>query len=74
MRKVFVVILSVVLIVFVISIIRAFLGKPFGERIGVVEIEGVISDSRQTMDDIIRFKEDPAIKGVIIRINSLVGR
>lgn len=70
MRKVFVVILSVVLIVFVISIIRAFLGKPFGERIGVVEIEGVISDSRQTMDDIIRFKEDPAIKGVIIRINS----
>lgn len=70
MRKVFVVILSVILIVFVISVIRAFLGKPYGERIGVVEIEGVISDSRQTMEDIIRFKEDPAIKGVIIRINS----
>jgi protease IV len=70
MRKVFVVILSVILIVFVISVIRAFLGKPYGERIGVVEIEGVISESRQAMEDIIRFKEDPAIKGVIIRINS----
>jgi protease-4 len=70
MRKLFVVILSVILIVFVISVIRAFLGKPYGERIGVVEIEGVISESRQTMEDIIRFKEDPAIKGVIIRINS----
>ena len=70
MRKVFAVILTVVLIVFVLSVIRAFLGRPFGERIGVVEIEGVISESRQTMDDIIRFKEDPSIKGVIIRINS----
>jgi protease-4 len=42
----------------------------FAERIGVVEIDGVITDGRQVMEDIVRFKEDKTIKGVIIRINS----
>jgi protease-4 len=69
MRKALVVIVGIILIVFLLSIIRAFVGKP-GERLGVVEIEGVIAESRQTMEDIVRFKEDPSIKGVILRINS----
>jgi protease-4 len=69
MRKALVVIVGIILIVFLLSIIRAFVGKP-GERIGVVEIEGVIAESRQTMEDIVRYKEDPSIKGVILRINS----
>jgi protease-4 len=41
-----------------------------GDRIGVVEIEGVISESKEVMEDIIRFKEDPSVKGVILRIDS----
>jgi protease-4 len=69
MKKTLIVIIGVILLVFLLSIVRAFMGKG-GERVGVVEIEGVISDSRQTMEDIIRFKEDPTIKGVIVRINS----
>ena len=69
MRKALVVIVGIILIVFVVSIIRAFVGRP-AERVGVVEIEGVIAESRQTMEDIVRFKEDPSIKGVILRINS----
>ena len=69
MKKALVVIVGIVLIVFVASIIRALVGRP-GERIGVVEIEGVIAESRQTMEDIVRFGEDPSIKGVILRINS----
>jgi protease-4 len=50
MRKALVVIVGIILIVFLLSIIRAFVGKP-GERLGVVEIEGVIAESRQTMED-----------------------
>ena len=69
MKKVLIVIIIVILLVFVLSILRACLGKS-GDRLGVVEIEGVISESRQTMEEIIRFKEDPSIKGVILRINS----
>jgi protease IV len=42
----------------------------FGDKIGVVEISGLISESRDVMEDIVRFKEDDSIKGVIVRINS----
>ena len=42
----------------------------FGDKIGVVEVSGVISESRDVMEDIVRFKEDDSIKGVIVRINS----
>ena len=45
-------------------------GRGLGERIGVVEIEGVITQSGDTMADIVRFREDDSIKGVILRINS----
>jgi protease IV len=69
MKKVLIVIIIVILLVFLLSILRACLGKS-GDRVGVVEIEGIISESRQTMEEIIRFKEDPSIKGVILRINS----
>jgi protease-4 len=42
----------------------------FGDKIGVVEVSGVISESKDIMEDIVRFKEDDSIKGVIVRINS----
>lgn len=51
-------------------VVAGIISGGFGERIGVVEIDGVITDGRQVMEDIVRFKEDKAIKGVIIRINS----
>jgi len=69
MRKVLIVIIGVILLVFLLSMLRACLGKP-GDRVGVVEIEGIIAESRQAMEEIIRFKEDATIKGVILRINS----
>ncbi len=69
MKKTLLVIVIIILLVFLFSVARAFFGRG-AERLAVVEIEGVISESRQTMDDIIRFKEDPSIRGVILRINS----
>jgi protease IV len=69
LKRVFIVIIGIILLVFLLSIIRGLMGKG-GERLAIVEIEGVISESRQVMEDVIRFKEDPTIKGVILRINS----
>ncbi len=69
MKKTLVVILVVVVVVFLLSLLRGIFGKG-GEKIAVIEIEGVISESRQTMEDINHFKEDSSIKGVILRINS----
>jgi len=54
-------------LLFITGISGIFTG---GSRIGVVEVEGTISDLKDVMADIVRFKEDDSIKGVIVRINS----
>jgi protease-4 len=69
-KKAWIVILSVIVLVIIISLIVEHLQGPSGDRIGVVEIEGVISGSKEVMDDIVDFKDDASIKGVILRINS----
>jgi protease-4 len=69
-RKFFLVIMLLVVFAFVASLLVGILGKGFGDKIGVVEIEGVIADGKDAMEDIVRFKEDDGIKGVIVRINS----
>ncbi len=41
-----------------------------GEKIGVIRIEGVITDSRETIDELRRFRDNPSIKAVVLRIDS----
>lgn len=55
--------------VFLLSVIRG-VTRSTGEKIAVVEIEGVISESKEVIDNIVKFKEDPSVKGVVLRINS----
>lgn len=69
-KKAFLVIFICVLVIFVASFVTGIIGEGFGEKIGVVEIEGVIADGKDAMEDIVRFKEDDGIRGVIVRINS----
>ena len=69
-KTAFLVIFIIIIISFLISLAIGVSGRAFGEKIGVVEIEGVIADSKDIMEDIVRFKEDETIKGVILRINS----
>ncbi|MBW1776973.1 MAG: signal peptide peptidase SppA [Deltaproteobacteria bacterium] len=42
----------------------------FREKVGVIEISGVISDSRETIDALKRFREDDAVKAIVVRIDS----
>lgn len=69
-KKALLVILSLVVLVFIVSFFTGRHESPPGPRIGVVEIEGVISGSKEVMEDIVAFKEDDGIQGVILRINS----
>lgn len=69
-RKAFLIMLILVAVIFVASFLTGIFGEGFGDKIGVVEIEGVISEGKDAMEDIVRFKEDDDIKGVIVRINS----
>src|SRR5437867_5488319 len=41
-----------------------------GERVAVIRIEGVIVDSRQTIEELRRFRDNPSIKAVVLRIAS----
>ena len=40
------------------------------EKVGVVEIKGIISDSRTTLKQLDDFGDDPSIKAIVLRINS----
>lgn len=42
----------------------------FGDKIAVVELEGVIIDSRQILKDLKRYRDDDSIKAIIVYINS----
>lgn len=41
-----------------------------GDRIALIRVEGVIMDSQQTIADLRRFSENPAVKAIVLRIDS----
>jgi protease-4 len=42
----------------------------FGEKVGIIEIHGIIADSKDVMRHLKDFREDHAIKAIVVRINS----
>jgi protease IV len=68
-RKAWTFIIALIIVVIVLSLVAGRIGAS-GEKIGVIEIEGMISTSKDTMEDIVAFKEDPSIKAILLRINS----
>lgn len=45
-------------------------GWGIGDRIAVLEIEGVITDDDEYLENIRRFRDDPSVKGFLVVINS----
>ena len=45
-------------------------GRFGGERVAIIRIEGVIMDSRETIEELRRFRDNPSIKAVVLRIDS----
>ena len=45
-------------------------GFPGDARIALIRIEGPILDSQKTIQEILRYKEDPSIKAIVLRIDS----
>ena len=41
-----------------------------GERIGVIEVNGVIKDSRSILENLVKFEKNKHIKAILLRINS----
>ena len=55
-------------------VVLKMLGAPsqlsFGAKIGVIPIEGPITDSQDIVSQLVKFREDKGIKAIILRINS----
>ena len=42
----------------------------FGEKVGVVEISGIIVDARDALDQIKKLREEDSVKAIVVRIDS----
>jgi len=60
------------LIAFSVVVVAAFDSGSLmsGKRIGVVEIEGPITSSKNTLEDLRSFEENESIAGIVVRIDS----
>lgn len=72
----FLIIFSAINAVFIISISALFVfgrdgsGLDFGEKVGVIEITGVIKESGSVLNSLKQFREDDSIKAIVLRIDS----
>jgi protease-4 len=44
--------------------------KAGGEKVGIIEIKGVIADSKDVIHNLKRFREDKSIRAIVLRIDS----
>ncbi len=71
-------IIGIILIIFfifiaVLSFARIYLGKPLVEEsgnVGIVELNGVILDSKEIIEQLEDFRKDNDIKAIIVRVDS----
>ena len=42
----------------------------FGEKVGIIEITGIIGDAKSVIHNLKRFREDDSIKAIVVRIDS----
>jgi protease IV len=42
----------------------------FGDKIGIVDLEGVILDPKEVVDELRRFADDDSIKAIVLHVNS----
>ncbi|RJR49245.1 MAG: signal peptide peptidase SppA [Desulfobacteraceae bacterium] len=64
-----VLVLAVVMSV-IFSIIGPSKGLSFGSRIGVISIEGMITNPEPVLKQLVEFRKDVRIKAIVLRINS----
>lgn len=54
----------------IIVIVRGDTGLAWGDRVAVIEVNGLIADDTEYLEQIRRFRRDPSVKGYLVAINS----
>lgn len=54
--------------------ISSFIGHtaslPIGEKVGVIEVNGVIAESKQIIEQVVDFRDDESVKAIVLRVDS----
>ena len=54
--------------------VASFMGRPatfaIGDKIGVIEVFGVIADSRQVIEQLHDFRDNDSVKAIVLRVDS----
>lgn len=66
---------GIVAVTLVLTSLITMVGKEkkafsYGEKVGVVEIDGLMTDARRVLEQIKNFREQEAIKAIVLRVNS----
>lgn len=72
MKKVFIIVFLLLLILAFVSALIALLhkGVPLGENVAVMRIEGPILDSKNAIEEIKDYVKDPSVKAIVMRVDS----
>ncbi len=72
MKKFFLVLLGLLILIIIISLSLVILQKnvPMGDKVGLIRVEGPIVDSKDTVDQIKDFVKDASIKAIVLRVDS----
>jgi protease-4 len=58
---------------FLLTVLVSFLfetGWVGGDKVALIRIEGIIIDSRDTIDELRHYRENPSVKAIVLRIDS----
>ena len=62
---------STSVVMFILMLIgRGLSEMEFGEKVGIVEIDGVIADARDVLAGLKRFRKDDTIRAIVLRVDS----
>ena len=69
-KKIFLIVVLILVAVFAVMYVIGVISGVTSGKIGVIEVEGPITDLKEVMRDVVNFKDDDTVKGVILRIDS----
>lgn len=72
MKRVWLILLGLFIFLVLVSTLLVMLQKDItiGDRVALIRIEGLITDSKNVIDEIKEYVKDPSIKAIILRIDS----
>mgnify|MGYP000165083128 CR=1 FL=1 len=71
MKKFLIFFSLLVILTALLSLILTLTHKvPIGERVALIRVEGVILDSRDTIEELKKYSKDPSIKAIVLRVDS----